>query len=845
MANKISVELSANVTGFKQGMEQATESAQQYQTETRKISDSLTSFNKQMRDAKREVQNLALAYSKLSKEEKQSNFGLEMKTRLDAAKKSAAEFVDMQGDMQTELKNLASDTRVFDTMAEGLTIASNVASGALGIYAQLTGEEEDAKRAMVAFTTAQSVLNAATTIHNALQMQSQTMLAVTKVQTLAATAAIKLKTAAEGKSVVTTKAATVAQAMFNKIAYMNPYVLLAMALVGLVAALGTFVVWSGKSRRAQEEENKAKERAKTINDEYYSSLNKSLSDTIPKYIKLQTEWKNLRTEAEKTQWIKDNQDEFHNLGVEVNNIGDAENFLVKNTEAVKEAFMARARAAAMAAMAAKEYQLALEESPKAGDKMSVNDAYKYGLSLKNRNIDTHWFKDNEITLTADEEAKIRQQKLKEAEKNIGKQYDEMSKEEKKSAKKLADAGVKAYIKQREKATKAAKTSTTKTEEILDPESLKAAEKKLHELEEKRTKLNVDSSELPKLIKDIEAAKKDIESKKIKLGITIVTEGDQIEKYQKQLEDNVKSISDKLAAHQLGISILSTDQYIELDDQLEKAKTKLEAFKTALEQVNGVQVSGDSSISKILNGEYDNSINGLQNAISHLQDHLAKVDWSSEDGVNKYDKITKLVGQLNEKLQEQQQIIENDTKTPKQLEAEKLEKTVKSYEDLADILGEVGNAFSSLSQIADDDKTLNVMGIVAQAIATVALSYAKALASCKTWVDWLAFGVTGLGTMLSMVAQIKQATSGYATGGIVGGSSYSGDNVYARLNAGEMVLNKHQQQNLFDAINSGNIGNNNNIPQSIEVYGRIKGTDILLSNHNTQKVMSRSGLKIHN
>ena len=44
---------------------------------------------------------------------------------------------------------------------------------------------------------------------------------------------------------------------------------------------------------------------------------------------------------------------------------------------------------------------------------------------------------------------------------------------------------------------------------------------------------------------------------------------------------------------------------------------------------------------------------------------------------------------------------------------------------------------------------------------------------------------------------------FATGGIVGGTSYVGDNVIARVNSGEMILNAEQQRKLFDMIAKSN------------------------------------------
>lgn len=72
--------------------------------------------------------------------------------------------------------------------------------------------------------------------------------------------------------------------------------------------------------------------------------------------KLQKEWASLKTIAEKDKWIKDNQTEFSNLGVAVNNVSEAENIFVHNTQAVIEALKLRARAAAAQKLAVEQYE---------------------------------------------------------------------------------------------------------------------------------------------------------------------------------------------------------------------------------------------------------------------------------------------------------------------------------------------------------------------------------------------------------------------------------------------------------------------------------------------------------
>lgn len=74
---------------------------------------------------------------------------------------------------------------------------------------------------------------------------------------------------------------------------------------------------------------------------------------------------------------------------------------------------------------------------------------------------------------------------------------------------------------------------------------------------------------------------------------------------------------------------------------------------------------------------------------------------------------------------------------------------------------------------------------------------------------------------AVAAALMTNMNKYEKGGIVAGSSYSGDKVTARLNSGEAVLTRSQQATLFNAIASGNLGGGVS-----NVQFRIKGSDLI-------------------
>jgi hypothetical protein len=148
-----------------------------------------------------------------------------------------------------------------------------------------------------------------------------------------------------------------------------------------------------------------------------------------------------------------------------------------------------------------------------------------------------------------------------------------------------------------------------------------------------------------------------------------------------------------------------------------------------------------------------------------------------------------------------------------------DKTIKKYNDMnvalsssITLLNGLGDAFNACE--SENMKMVTGVTDMMSSIASGIMSFVQiqqaaaaasgtASAAAMPYPYNLAAIATVMATVLSVFANIKSMTSGkFAEGGIVGGTSYSGDKLFAMVNSGEMILNKRQQGNLANMIGGG-------------------------------------------
>jgi hypothetical protein len=239
-------------------------------------------------------------------------------------------------------------------------------------------------------------------------------------------------------------------------------------------------------------------------------------------------------------------------------------------------------------------------------------------------------------------------------------------------------------------------------------------------------------------------------------------------------------------------------------------TSFEALKQTVQaEIKFDQMKVDeTALHTLLQTALQNGLDNLTPDYAGLQERIAKgIDIPDSTWEELYDEI-------NEKLKS---MGIDPIEIPIETVGKDVKAITKAARTTADVVGSIGDAFNAI-----EDPAAKVMGTVMQAIASVALGYAQATVQASSmgpWA-WVAFAASGLATMLSTISAIHSAT-GYATGGMVEGNTYSGDQIPAMLNAGEVVLDRAQQGNLASQLQEGGMRNMN-------LSGRIRGTDIILS-----------------
>jgi hypothetical protein len=164
-------------------------------------------------------------------------------------------------------------------------------------------------------------------------------------------------------------------------------------------------------------------------------------------------------------------------------------------------------------------------------------------------------------------------------------------------------------------------------------------------------------------------------------------------------------------------------------------------------------------------------------------------------------------------------------------------STKRIEDMNAALSSTGEIFGSLGGIMSsfgNDMGAWMLGTVGQIAQMIVQLQSLATANGVASASKLPFpaNIAAIATVVATIASVFSSLPKFAEGGIVGGSSYFGDKLLARVNSGEMILNQGQQARLLSLTEGGNVRVTGDV--------RLNGKDIYISLRN---YMASSGNRL--
>ena len=281
----------------------------------------------------------------------------------------AGEVKDSMADASDAISRFADDNFKLAAMSEGFGLIAGSISTATGVLGMFGVENENVARTMMRVQSAIAMVNGVQAIATSLNKDSiimhrikQIKLAATTALTQTNTIATTANTAATAANTVSTVANTSAARAWNVVKAVSKALLgdwTGLVLVG-ATALTAYAICSDKATEADEEKADATKEVEDSQKSYNQTMTSTYAQLMTTYTKLKNQWNSLVNEHQKTAWIKENKSLLHSLGIEVNNVADAEKVFNGNTPAVVLSFIRRARAAAQMAKMTELYKKQME-----------------------------------------------------------------------------------------------------------------------------------------------------------------------------------------------------------------------------------------------------------------------------------------------------------------------------------------------------------------------------------------------------------------------------------------------------------------------------------------------------
>ena len=341
---------------------------------------------------------------------------------------------------------------------------------------------------------------------------------------------------------------------------------------------------------------------------------------------------------------------------------------------------------------------------------------------------------------------------------------------------------------------------------------------------------------------------DIKNARQDLKFGLITQSEATEKQKSALETYIKTLNDLATANKDNkelVDMLNNElnEYSKLLKTQNNERAVAEIEKTKQEDV--VMQSNYNIPLKAFKDRYkertdESDLSDQFDELSNKYDELLQKKAAymlkySETGDEFWNNKILAEGGINEQLKTTQE--EADAAFAKLQQLQTMDELFGGHTAIDVVAGSFAQLGDALMQIGGNGEIAKA-GAVLAAIGQIILGFATASAQAAKLgpLGWIAFVTAGITTLATVIGTIKR----FESGGIVGGSSTMGDKQLVRVNSGEMILNSRQQSHLFNILDNGLYTQNGT---NVSITGKIRGSDIYLSQKNYGKTKALTGKNI--
>ena len=681
----------------------------------------------------------------------------------------AASYKDAIGDTAQAVRLLSSDTATLDAGIEAFQGLAGAASIATGVMGMLGSENEDVQKAILKVQSAIGILNGVQAIANTLNKDSILMLKLKQFWESANAKTTVVATTATTANTVVTNANRIATQAWNTVKAISKALLgdfTGLILVG-AGALATYAMFTDDSTEADKKNADAlkdqKSEAESLADTLSKKLGTETANLTGKYLALRDGWKNCRNEHEKNEFITNNATAFESLGLNITDVSSAENAFVANTNSVVQALNARAEAAAYAAIQQELYEKAIrQEASVKQQKQKVTTNTRNINNQRARAVGNTKYHDTNNYTTAriqEQEAEARETR-KQAE-EMGRKSAEAARKATQLSKKSGAFGSVNTQKTGRKTTGTNRT-TGKTHETIDPIAPKGS------LADLGNKISKKEQELSFAVKpeDLVRINKELD--------TLTSQKRYIELYMKE---GGKSIQDQVNGSIVDAKVdakvdVSANDLNSLHAKWQQAIEASDEYQAKLREIQ------EQDRKELLSRQVDAVVDGMSQ-LSNSASYLNNLGESFNNCSNALDYFSAAINTVVEGFQ--------------------------VYKGVVEAVNTLNELFASTSTAAASADTAATSQEVANSSAKTAASSGEAIAGATASGAKMPFPLNLVAIaagVAAVIAALATISGSFAGGGIIQGANTHGDQLLARVNAGEMILNGSQQARLFNLLDGG-------------------------------------------